>query len=304
MVVSACDRHVLRAEVPCSLGPHCSQSLGIPKRPSHALLARLAGQCQYLQQTHPIASKRLLLHGHGFRGSWPVIPPACWLSLPLPGLPLQWSRFTLMGHSMGGTVAGMFSCIFPEMVDKLILLESGGFFPAPQDHDAWLESKQKVVESLLSLEQNEHQPHKTRSPQAALKRLLEANPHLTEESGKILLQRGATETPGGLVYNRDMRILKHNREFITLEQCVSFLKKIQARVLMIRAKDGLFSHEDPDKSKNFVKPLQDAFKSNLRESFQLVEVPGNHFVHLNEPEEVAGIISVFLEKDKDSKARL
>ncbi|KYO17448.1 serine hydrolase-like protein 2 isoform A [Alligator mississippiensis] len=198
----------------------------------------------------------------------------------------------------------MFSCIFPEMVDKLILLESGGFFPAPQDHDAWLESKRKVVESLLSLEQNEHQPHKTRSPKAALKRLLEANPHLTEESGKILLQRGATEIPGGLVYNRDMRILKHNREFITLEQCVSFLKKIQAQVLMIRAKDGLFPHEDPDKSKNFVKPLQDAFKSNLRESFQLVEVPGNHFVHLNEPEEVAEIISVFLEKDKDSKARL
>ncbi|XP_019400769.1 PREDICTED: serine hydrolase-like protein 2 isoform X1 [Crocodylus porosus] len=217
---------------------------------------------------------------------------------------LQWSRFTLMGHSMGGTVAGMFSCIFPEMVDKLILLESCGFFPAPQDHDAWLESKRKVVESLLSLEQNEHQPHKTRSPQAALKRLLEANPYLTEESGKILLQRGATEMPDGLVYNRDMRILKHNREFITLEQCVNFLKKIQAQVLMIMAKDGLFSYEDPDKSMNFVKPLQAAFKSNLRESFQLVEVPGNHFVHLNEPEEVAGIISIFLEKDKDSKARL
>ncbi|XP_034630811.1 serine hydrolase-like protein 2 isoform X3 [Trachemys scripta elegans] len=146
---------------------------------------------------------------------------------------LKWSRFTLMGHSLGGSVAGMFSCIFPEMVDKLILVESYGFFPAPQKGDAWLNSKRKVIERLLSLEENKHQPPKIRSPQEALQRLLQANSHLTEESGRILLQRGATEVPGGLVYNRDMRALTHNQDSLTLEQCVSFLNKIQASVLMI-----------------------------------------------------------------------
>nr|XP_005293104.1 serine hydrolase-like protein 2 isoform X1 [Chrysemys picta bellii]XP_023965610.1 serine hydrolase-like protein 2 isoform X1 [Chrysemys picta bellii] len=244
---------------------------------------------------------------------------------------LKWNRFTLMGHSLGGTVAGMFSCIFPEMVDKLILVESYGFFPAPQgqdkgpglgrqrklnsplpsrdglskseESDAWLNSKRKVIERLLSLEENKHQPPKIRSPQEALQRLLQANSHLTEESGRILLQRGATEVPGGLVYNRDMRALTHNHDSLTLEQCVSFLNKIQASVLMIIAQDGIFNPEAENMSQNFVKPLQEAFQSNLKH-FQFAEVTGNHFVHLNEPEVVAGLINIFLKRDQSSKARL
>ncbi|XP_065272355.1 serine hydrolase-like protein 2 [Emys orbicularis] len=216
---------------------------------------------------------------------------------------LKWSRFTLMGHSLGGSVAGMFSCIFPEMVDKLILVESYGFFPAPQESDAWLNSKRKVIERLLSLEENKHQPPKIRSPQEALQRLLQANNHLTEESGRILLQRGATEVPGGLVYNRDMRALTHNQDSLTLEQCVSFLNKIQASVLMIIAQDGIFNPEAENVSQNFVKLLREAFQSNLKH-FQFAEVTGNHFVHLNEPEVVAGLINIFLKRDQSSKARL
>ncbi|XP_055663240.1 serine hydrolase-like protein 2 isoform X4 [Falco peregrinus] len=114
---------------------------------------------------------------------------------------LQWRRFTLMGHSMGGSVAGMFCSLYPEMVDKLILLESLGFMLAAEDTDAWLKSKRMVIDRLLSLEAKQQTP-KARSPEAALQRLLEANRHLTAEGGAILLQRGATETPaaesGGL----------------------------------------------------------------------------------------------------------
>ncbi|XP_073183376.1 serine hydrolase-like protein 2 isoform X6 [Lepidochelys kempii] len=244
---------------------------------------------------------------------------------------LKWSRFTLMGHSLGGSVAGMFSCIFPEMVDKLILVESYGFFPAPQGQDkgpglgrertlnsplpsrdepskseesgTWLDSKRKVIESLLSLEENKPQPPKVRSPQEALQRLLQANSHLTEESGRILLQRGATEVLGGLVYNRDMRVLKHNLDPLTLEQFVSFLRKIQASVLMIIAQDGIFNPEAENMSRYFVKPLQEAFQSNLKH-FQLAKVTGNHFVHLNDPEVVAGLINIFLKREQNSKARL
>ncbi|EGW10667.1 Serine hydrolase-like protein [Cricetulus griseus] len=40
----------------------------------------------------------------------------------------KWTRFSLLGHSFGGTVGGMFACIFPEMVDQLILLDSTPFF--------------------------------------------------------------------------------------------------------------------------------------------------------------------------------
>ncbi|NXP87548.1 SEHL2 protein, partial [Passerina amoena] len=92
--------------------------------------------------------------------------------------------------------AVLFCFLYPEMVDKLILLESLGFLLAPEDTEAWLKSKRRVIDRLLSLEAKQQTP-KARSPEAALQRLLEANSHLTAEGGAILLQRGATETPAG-----------------------------------------------------------------------------------------------------------
>ncbi|KAF1398184.1 Serine hydrolase-like protein 2, partial [Spheniscus magellanicus] len=124
---------------------------------------------------------------------------------------LQWRRFTLMGHSMGKTktslnaqlfflsycfISPQFCFLYPEMVDKLILLENLGFLLAPEDTEAWLKSERMAIDTLLSLEAKQQIP-KARSPEAALQRLLEANRHLTAEGGAILLQRGATETPAG-----------------------------------------------------------------------------------------------------------
>ncbi|XP_053799813.1 serine hydrolase-like protein 2 isoform X2 [Vidua chalybeata] len=222
--------------------------------------------------------------------------------IPLLPRALQWRRFTLMGHSMGGAVAGMFCFLYPEMVDKLILLESLGFLLAPEDTEAWLKSKRRVIDRLLSLEAKQQTP-KARSPEAALQRLLEANSHLTAEGGAILLQRGATETPAGLVYNRDMRARTQSREFFTVEQCVKLLQKIQDRVLIIVSQDGLLVPHNLPSRNHFVKALQEAFESTLKEHIQLAEVPGSHFVHLNEPEVVSGIISNFLTA-QNTRARL
>ncbi|XP_039917553.1 serine hydrolase-like protein 2 isoform X2 [Hirundo rustica] len=202
----------------------------------------------------------------------------------------------------GGAVAGMFCFLYPEMVDKLILLESLGFLLAPEDTEAWLKSKRRVIDRLLSLEAKQQTP-KARSPKAALQRLLEANSHLTAEGGAILLQRGATETPAGLVYNRDMRARTQCHEFLTVEQCVKLLQKIQDRILIIVSQDGLLVPHNLPSRNHFVKALQEAFESTLKEHIQLAEVPGSHFVHLNEPEVVSGIISNFLTA-QNTRARL
>ncbi|KAM9248058.1 serine hydrolase-like protein 2 [Leptosomus discolor] len=215
---------------------------------------------------------------------------------------LQWRRFTLMGHSMGGSVAGMFCFLYPELVDKLILLESLGFLLAPEDTEVWLKSERMAIDTLLSLEAKQQTP-KARSREAALQRLLEANRHLTAEGGAILLQRGATETPAGLVYNRDMRVHTQSRESFTVEQCVKILRKVQDRILIILAQDGLLVLEKIDSYNHFMKLLRQELESTLKEQIQLVEVPGSHFVHLNEPEVVSGIIGNFLTA-QNTRARL
>ncbi|XP_008120081.1 serine hydrolase-like protein 2 isoform X2 [Anolis carolinensis] len=243
---------------------------------------------------------------------------------------LKWNRFSLMGQSLGGTVACLFSCIFPEMVDKLILVESSGLFPAPQGYmrgpevfrkqtpgsqsatgdalphlEEWeklLIGSRTVIENMMDVEAKQHQAPKVYNSEEALQRLLKANSHLTEESGKILLERGATKVPGGLVFNRDVKVLTHTSSSAPIEFQANYLKKIQADVLMIIAQGGLFRKESIY-SDYLAVPLE-ALRASQKQHFQFVEVLGNHAVHLNEPEFVAGIISTFLNKNKSLKANL
>ncbi|XP_053263181.1 serine hydrolase-like protein 2 isoform X4 [Podarcis raffonei] len=217
---------------------------------------------------------------------------------------MKWNRFTLMGHSLGGSIAGMFSSIFPELVDKLILVESYGFYPAPQELEKICKSQREVIEELLNFETSKYHSPKVRSPEAALQRLMEANSQLTEESAKVLLERGASEVAGGLVYNRDLRVLVQNHSFVSLDQCCHILKKIEADILMIRAENGIFTNPPKGSVPYFVEPLEEAFRTSLKERYQFVEVAGNHFVHLNEPQVVAGIINTFLNKDQKPRASL
>ncbi|XP_043916924.1 serine hydrolase-like protein 2 isoform X2 [Protopterus annectens] len=210
---------------------------------------------------------------------------------------LEWNKFVIMGHSMGGNVGGLFSCIFPDMVERLILLDSCGFVPYRKDK--LVLQMQKGIEALLKWEKQEHPP-KVYSPLTALQRLLKANTSLSEASAQILLQRGATEVPGGLVFNRDFRINLDTPYRTPLEQCLEYQKKIQASVLIILAKNGiLWSKYYADETSPF-KAVVEGYKT-AKSEFRLEIVEGDHHVHLNEPEHVAGIITDFLSKDATSK---
>ncbi|XP_078388211.1 serine hydrolase-like protein [Cetorhinus maximus] len=210
---------------------------------------------------------------------------------------LNWNRFSILSHSMGGHVGGLFCSIFPEMVDKLIILDGYGFYPFAGN--ALQEQLQKAINGLIKLEKEQDSP-RVYTPDGALKRLLQGNGSVSEESGKILLQRGSTEVPGGLVFTRDLRINLRTPVRYTIDQCLEFQKNITATILLINAKDGLWTQEKWNPNKPPFSLLLDGYRS-LSNQFRLEKVEGNHHVHLNEPERVAGIISEFLRMDLTSK---
>ena len=41
--------------------------------------------------------------------------------------------------------------------------------------------------------------------------------------------------------------------------------------------------------------MVDTLRSTLKERFQFVEVPGNHYIHMNKPQVVAGVVGPFLQ---------
>ncbi|XP_041446584.1 serine hydrolase-like protein 2 isoform X2 [Xenopus laevis] len=147
------------------------------------------------------------------------------------------------------------------------------------------------------------QAKKTYTPDDALQRLLKANKALTAESGKILLQRGTKEIPDGLTFTHDPRISLMSMPPLTLEYCCHMMKTIQANVLAIIASNGLMAKKgkmfDPEDGKVLLRGWQENIKC-----FQLANVNGNHFVHLNNAENVSGIISSFLQKKPHYHSKL
>ncbi|XP_035315946.1 serine hydrolase-like protein isoform X1 [Cricetulus griseus] len=68
----------------------------------------------------------------------------------------KWTRFSLLGHSFGGTVGGMFACIFPEMVDQLILLDSTPFFLDSNETENILTYKRRNMEHMFQVEASQN----------------------------------------------------------------------------------------------------------------------------------------------------
>ncbi|XP_036617654.1 serine hydrolase-like protein 2 isoform X2 [Trichosurus vulpecula] len=119
---------------------------------------------------------------------------------------LKWKRFSLLTHSFGGVIGSMFSCVFPEMVDKLILLESSPFFLDTVEMNNLLTYRRRSIEHLLQVEAKQQRPPKVVRPEEMLQGFLKNNIQVGEECGKLLLERGTTKVPGGLVLNRDRRL--------------------------------------------------------------------------------------------------
>ncbi|TKS68068.1 Serine hydrolase-like protein [Collichthys lucidus] len=204
---------------------------------------------------------------------------------------LQWDKFSIIGHSMGGNIAGLFSALYPEMVDAVVLLDSYGFLPTD------LKELPKVMrqgfEEMLQFEKRtEEKKTRVYTYENAVERLLAANKTLTEQSVRILLERGLVQVEGGVVFSRDFRINLKNIVRISLEQSLEMQSRIQASVQVILAEDGF--------EKIFAEPDQKKFTSALLQAYRdrnhsVITVPGDHHVHLNNPEVVAPLVSDFLQ---------
>ncbi|XP_056593471.1 serine hydrolase-like protein [Triplophysa dalaica] len=200
---------------------------------------------------------------------------------------LQWKRFSIIGHSMGGNVAGMFSALYPEMVEALVLLDSYGFFPTKLN-SMMNYIKQGINQQVeYEIESNERK-EKVYTYDKAKQRLMVANPSLSEESTEILLERAIREVKGGVVFNRDFRINLRNIAMVTPEHCLYMQSLIQARVMLLLASEGM--------NKQFPPPDGDALQKGwIEQKSTIVEVEGDHHVHLNKPEKAAHVITDFLQ---------
>ncbi|XP_049426965.1 serine hydrolase-like protein isoform X3 [Epinephelus fuscoguttatus] len=201
---------------------------------------------------------------------------------------LQLRKFSIIGHSMGGDIAGMFSALYPEMVDALVLLDAYGFFPT--DMKELSKAMRQGMDEIFQFEKKTGQ-ERVYTYEKAAERLSAANPTLSEQSVRILLERGLVQVEGGFVFSRDLRLNFKNIPCISPEQSLEMQSKIQASVLVVLGDKG-FAATFPESNQQL--PSSKLLKAYRDRNHTVVTVSGDHHVHLNDPEAVAPLVSDFL----------
>lgn len=189
---------------------------------------------------------------------------------------LKWTRFTSIGHSLGGSVATLLAGAFPERVDTLALIESLGPLSSSAEelparlHDLYCQIREMPTKRLPVYADLESAARARRTAGA-----------MTEASARRLVERGTRKVEGGYTWRSDPR-LRHTTVRITEDQMHAFLKAIVCPTLCILGDQGI------------VKGLPVwAAREKAVKGITLKELPGAHHLHLDSPEATASLLSAW-----------
>ncbi|XP_041822717.1 serine hydrolase-like protein isoform X2 [Chelmon rostratus] len=171
---------------------------------------------------------------------------------------LQLKKCSIIGHSMGGEIAGLFSALYPEMVDALVLLDAFGFLPT--DSTEISKVMRQGIDEMLRFENKKEEKKRVYTYKTAVGRLSAANPSLSEQSVHILLERGLVQVEGGFVFSRDVRVNFKNIVRLSLDLSLEMQSRIQASVLVVLAEGGF--------DRMLSEPAQSKFTSTLLQRLQ------------------------------------
>ena len=105
---------------------------------------------------------------------------------------------TVIGHSLGGAIALMYTALFPERVKKLVAIEGMGPSPSLAAKQAKISMNDRVrswVEDMRKL--SGRLPRRYDTLDDAFKRMRDENPHLSEEQARHLTLHGANQNEDG-----------------------------------------------------------------------------------------------------------
>ncbi|MBL8216801.1 MAG: alpha/beta hydrolase [Bryobacterales bacterium] len=173
----------------------------------------------------------------------------------------------LVGHSLGGILSLMYAGIYPDRVKKVVSIEGAAFPPGHKVYAPAPERMRRWIERVRQAEQRE--PRAYDSLDAAVARMKEANPHLSDDVARHLTLHGTNwQSNGSLVWKFDNYARIFPPMGLALEDFKELLGAITCPVQLFW---GLESWA-PD-------PEPDGRLATLR-NYRIVRVPNaGHWVH-------------------------
>ena len=194
----------------------------------------------------------------------------------------KWQKVNIIGHSLGAIVASIFTGTFPELVNKLVLIEAlGAISSKPQETRELL--KKSIVKKYQ--EQTKESSNKGYSSfeKAVLARTMASD--FDSDIAKILVERSLLATDNGYKWRSDSRLKQLSPMRMVEQQAVDILSGIEHETLLILGESGYLSLRKTLSERMAVMP-----------NLNVQTLAGGHHLHMEHPEPVWQLISQHLFK--------
>jgi pimeloyl-ACP methyl ester carboxylesterase len=194
------------------------------------------------------------------------------------------ARLSIVGHSMGGSIAAYYAGSFPERVHRLALLEGLG---PPEAHSAmperigtWLGAWKKV---------RERAPRSYATVEDAAARMMEHDPLLSRERARELAEKGTTPALGGRIrFKHDPLHATPGPYGFQLAVAEQFWKRVRCPTLIVSGAQSLMRHT----------PAEEARRIGCFAHARKVVLDGaGHMMQRHQPDALAQLLRAFLLED-------
>ena len=197
----------------------------------------------------------------------------------------------LVGHSMGGNVAMLYSGVRPERIRRLVNLEGFGMpatqpAQAPKRYAKWIDELKKLYAGDLELKAYD-------SVQGVASRLMKTNPSLQADKAEWLAHHWARANEQGqwrVLGNPAHKIT--NAQLYRVEEVLEIYKCITAPTLAVEASDN--SMDQWWQGKYSLAQYHERLKSVPNARIAHVAEAG-HMMHHDQPEVLAALIEAFID---------
>ncbi|NIF27221.1 alpha/beta hydrolase [Pantoea sp. Tr-811] len=187
---------------------------------------------------------------------------------------LGWSRFALLGHSLGAIISVQLAGALPERVSHLLLID-GVIPPTGAEQDAG-ERLGMALQAQLRLDGKRKTVYATveEGVQARMKGMVA----VSREAAELLAQRGLMPVPGGYSWRSDSRLTLPSPLRLSQAQAMAYVRRVGCPASLVVAADGMLARH-----------------TELLEQlpFQQTVLPGGHHLHLNDEAGAALVADCF-----------
>ncbi|PQJ67411.1 alpha/beta fold hydrolase [Photobacterium angustum] len=196
------------------------------------------------------------------------------------------TRVCLVGHSLGAIIASCYSAAYPQLIDKLVLIE--GLSPLVEEAEQTVERLKRGIKSRQQYRKScERRKARTMSSFTEALQLRANVNDLPMACLEPVVKRATVQRDGLWYWRHDHRLRCESLYRMTQQQAQAIMSSIEAPIYSIVGSHGFPQLRDDPQGK---------FKF---QQFSQVVVVGGHHCHLEQPDTVSNCIRAFLSLERD-----